>query len=85
MPRLALILSPNNPVSMLLMLVGAGASYLSMQCNTELQRLQQEVEMLRLKDLQQEHHIHMLTQQLRNSQTEPSQVQLTTIYCILLE
>ena len=41
-----------------------------MQLDPEVQRLQHEVELLRLKDLQQEHHIHMLTQQLRSSQPQ---------------
>ncbi len=40
----------------------------------QVNRLQQELELLRLKDLQQAHHIHMLTQQLRSSHAEHSQV-----------
>ena len=45
---------------------------------TEADRLQQEVELLRLKDLQQEHHIHVLTQQLRSQQAESPQVLIKT-------
>jgi len=46
--------------------------------STEVDRLQQEVELLRLKDLQQEHHIHVLTQQLRSRQAESPQVLIKT-------
>lgn len=46
----------------------------SMHSAAEVSRLQQELELLRLKDLQQEHHIHVLTQQLRSIQAGPSQV-----------
>lgn len=42
--------------------------------NAEVQRLQQELEKLRLKDLQQEHHIYALTQQLRSRSSVPNQV-----------
>lgn len=49
----------------------AGPDQVSMQLDSEVQRLQHEVEVLRLKDLQQEHHIHILTQQLRGSHPDP--------------
>ena len=52
----------------------AGAGQVSVQTTAEVHRLQQEVELLRLKDLQQEHHIQVLTQQLRSSQPQASQV-----------
>ncbi len=45
-----------------------------MHSTAEVDRLQQELELLRLKDLQQEHHIHVLTQQLRSQQAESPQV-----------
>jgi len=50
----------------------------NMHSDAEVDRLQQEVELLRLKDLQQEHHIHMLTQQLRSQQAESPQVLIKT-------
>ena len=52
--------------------IGISADFVG--ANQELQRLQQEVEALRLKDLQQEHHINVLTQQLRSVQAEPPKV-----------
>ena len=51
----------------------AGPDQVSMQLDSEVQRLHHEVEALRLKDLQQEHHIHILTQQLRGSHPDPHQ------------
>ena len=57
-------------VNILLLDVGGD----DMHSAAEVCRLQQELELLRLKDLQQEHHIHVLTQQLRSVQAEPSQV-----------
>lgn len=58
-----------------------------MQLNPEIHKLQQEVEMLRLKDVQQEHHIQVLTQQLRSSQAQPCQVdiQVSTIHVQTLQ
>ena len=40
----------------------------------EVQRLQQELDRLRLKDLQQEQYIHALTSQLYSRQSVPVQV-----------
>ena len=54
-----------------------------MQLDSEVQRLQHEVELLRLKDLQQEHHIHMLTQQLRSSQPQPHQADTQVLAALL--
>ncbi|DBA96586.1 hypothetical protein WJX77_007571 [Trebouxia sp. C0004] len=48
-----------------------------MHSTAEVDRLQQEVELLRIKDLQQEHHINMLTQQLRSQQAESPQLDAT--------
>ena len=61
----------------------AGTGQVSVQTNSELQRLQQEVELLRLKDVQQEHHIQVLTQQLRSSQPLLSQVEQGLPRCLL--
>ncbi len=58
-----------------MLLHGASSDRLS---TAEVDRLQQEVELLRLKDLQQEHHIHVLTQQLRSQQAESPQVLIKT-------
>ena len=61
----------------------AGQRQASMQLDSEVQKLYHEVEQLRLKDLQQEHHIHMLTQQLRFSQSQPDQAE-TKVLSVLL-
>ena len=49
----------------------AGTGEVSVEGHTEFHRLQHELELLRLKDLQQEHHIQVLTQQLKSSQAKP--------------
>ncbi|KAL0032399.1 hypothetical protein WJX79_009412 [Trebouxia sp. C0005] len=48
-----------------------------MHSSAEVDRLQRAVELLRLKDLQQEHHIHVLTQQLRSQQAESPKLAAT--------
>lgn len=56
------------------------ATSTSMQLDPEILKLQQEVEMLRLKDLQHEHHIQVLMQQLRSSQAQPRQVNIQVLH-----
>ena len=63
-----------EPPSCLTSCVGTGLEASQFDVNGELQKLQREVELLRLKDLQQEHHISMLTEQLRIVQAEPPEV-----------
>lgn len=66
--RLSVVSAGNLPQ---MLLHGASSD---MHSTAEVDRLQQELELLRLKDLQQEHHIHVLTQQLRSQQAESPQV-----------
>ena len=51
----------------------------------EVQRLQQEVEKMRLKDLQQEHHIHVLMQQLTSRSSVPAQVSTGSARCFAVQ